>query len=75
MFNESRRKELATVTKVPLDVWFFGGRHNVSSLLLISAVSLCVCPEALLVDLTLPTFSQQSLDGVQLRLQTFLQIL
>ena len=52
------------VTKVPLDVWFFGSRHNVSSLSLISAFSVCVCPDAFLVDITLPTFSPQSLEQI-----------
>ena len=53
LFDKSRRKELAAkVKKVPLDVWFFGGRHDFPSLSLSSVFSICVCPEAFLVDIT-----------------------
>jgi len=46
---------LLLITLGALGVWFFGGGHNFSSLLLLVAPFLfTVFPEALLFDLTLP---------------------
>jgi len=57
LFNESRRKELATVTKVPLGVWFFGSRHNFSSHLLISAFSTAITQQCSTATANLPANS------------------